>query len=178
MSILNARERKQKEAAARYDAPDIAHNTKSAQKLVAGFKKKASGRMKTFHLESTRMEKKFPELIEKAESLGVQINKLTINGYDQESLLNFRKRTKHLSFNVEATRDRFALSGMLNITPASMKLELNCSELKQVRTGSGWALPLLKITYYRTLNVRDNYLAALVGGGTPSKVDVDMEIPF
>jgi hypothetical protein len=165
----------------RNSAPNKEVSIADGLKLVATYKKKASSRLKTFYAESLRMETKVQELIEKAKSIGVHITKLELNSVDAEYILNFRKKTKTMSFEVEATRDAYKFVGRLDITPASMQLHLNCSDLKRITTKNGFGLDHLKITYYRTLNVRDNYLPSLVGGGTyrPAEVDEEAsEIPF
>lgn len=150
-------------------------STLDALNLVSSYKKKAVARLKTFYAESQRMDKKLSELLEKVKALGIIIDKITINNVDAENVVNYRKRSKTLTFNVEARRDGYALHGNLTITPASMKLELNCSDLRRITTKNGWYLPLLKVSYYRTLNVKDNYLASLVGGGKPSFTDIEVD---
>lgn len=177
---LSARERRELESQKIYNAPTVEYDTLSAQALVVGYKKKASRRMKVFYEESRRIEKKFPALVEKARSHGVLITKLSMNGHERDNVLNYRKKTKALSFKVEATRDEYKLHGSLTVTPASMQLNLFCDDLKTITTKNGFGLPLYKISYYRTLNVRDNYLASLVGGGThlPATDEEHEEIPF
>ena len=174
------REQQYEENMKRMSSPDKEFTPGETSKLVSAFKKKAERRMKGFYEESQRIDKKVPELIAKAKSMGVNIHAMTINSYDIDSLNNFRKKTKNLSFSVSATRDDYKLSGTLNITPASMRLVLNCNDLPSVKTKSGWGLPLFSISYYRTLNVRDNYLGALVGGGYKAVANVEEteEIPF
>jgi hypothetical protein len=179
MSILSSRERKYAEAIRREKAANTSYTSREILPFVASYKKKATARMKVFYAESQRMDKKLPELLKKAESLGVFVEELTFNEVDKENLHNYRKKTKSISFNVLARRDSYKLEGILNITPASMQLVLNCSELKQIRTKNGFGLPLIKITYYRTLNVRDNYLSSLIGGGTyKTEVLEEQEILF
>lgn len=165
MATISARYKRTQDLERRYKSPNVDYNPAEALRLVSGFKKKAERRLKIFYEESKRMDQKFPELVAKAASLGVRITKLSLNAVDEEYLINYRKKTKTLRFDVEASRDAYTLRGQLTISPASMRLELNCPKLDNVRTKSGFMLPLFKITYYRTLNVRDNYLASLVGGG-------------
>lgn len=140
-------------------------NLEEATGLVSSFKKKTVRRMKAFYEESQRMDKKFPELVAKAKELGIEIVKITANSVNVEDVKNGRKKNKGgFSFDVLATREKYRLEGQLAVTPASMRLELNSPQLNGVRTKSGFPLPLLKITYYRTLNVRDNWLPALLNG--------------
>ena len=122
------------------------------------------------------MDTKVTEMLEKAESLGFIIDSFAMNSVDEEYVLNYRKRTKGLVFQVIGHRDHYQFDGKLTITPASMLLRLNCPKLKTIYTKSGYALSHLQINYYRTMNISDNYLAALVGGGT---VEVETaEVPF
>jgi hypothetical protein len=165
-----------KEMGRRNSAPDKPLTVVAAKKLVGTFKKKAVSRLKTFYAESQRMDTKVTEMLEKAESLGFIIDSFAMNSVDEEYVLNYRKRTKGLVFQVIGHRDYYQFDGKLTITPASMLLRLNCPKLKTIYTKSGYALSHLQINYYRTMNISDNYLAALVGGGT---VEVETaEVPF
>lgn len=172
------REQREEENVRRYQAPTLEFKTTDLASLVAPYKKKATSRMKRFYEESQRMDKKLPELIAKVEAAGYSIDKLTLNAVDKEYLLNYRKKTKSLSFDVVVTRDAYTFDGKLTVTPASMNLTLNSGKLKRLYTKNGFVLPLLKVTYYRTLNVTDNYLSSLVGGSINTKVEEYEEIPF
>lgn len=170
---------RQKEFERRCASVTKTFSLEEATGLVQTFKKKAVRRLKVFHEESQKMDKKFVELVQKAESLGVKITSISKNSVFIEDLKNYRKKSKSCTFDVEAMREGYLLNGVLGVTPASMHLELNCYTLKQPTTQSGFPLPLLKITYYRTLNVRDNWLPALVAGHTKEYKYIDgKEIPF
>ncbi len=158
------RDQKYEEMRKRDLSPILTVDATAALKVVQVYKKKAVTRMKTFYAESQRMDKKLPELLEKVESLGFHIGSITLNEYDKMCIANYRKKTKNVTFAIEATRDGYKMNGHLLISPATMHFTLNCNELHQVTTKNGFGLPLLKISYYRTLNVRDNYLASLLKG--------------
>lgn len=168
-----------KEMDRRNSAPDKALTVAATKKLVSTFKKKAVSRLKTFYAESQRMDKKADELLAKAESLGFIIDSFAINSVDEEYVLNYRKRTKGLAFEVIGHRDHYQFQGKLTITPASMMLRLNFPELKVIYAKSGYAMSHLQINYYRTMNIRNNYLAALIGGGTVTVNSLKTEeVPF
>ena len=155
-----------KEIARRGAAPDKNLTVAATKKLVSTFKKKAVSRLKIFYAESQRMDTKVDGLLAKAESLGFIIDTFAMNTVDEEYVLNYRKRTRGLVFEVKGHRDHNQFEGKLTVTPASMLLRLNFPSLKTIYTKSGFALSHLQINYYRTMNISDNYLAALIGGGT------------
>ena len=140
--------------------------------MISKFQGKMTRRMKVFLEESQKMDTKVQELLAKATEIGVAVQKLDMSATELADYNNSRKRAKSLHFTVTAKRGIHELYGALNITPASMKLILN-SEVLQHHSRRGFPLPLISITYYRTIAVRDNYLTALVGGGSDAK-----EIPF
>lgn len=163
---------------ARHDrAPDKEITVVHATKLVAAFKKKAVARLKIFYAESQLMDEKVVEMIKKAESLGYYIDKLELNSVDEEYILNYRKRTRGLSFEVKAHRDHYQFAGKLTVTPASMLLRLNSSGLKRVHTKGGYTLDHFRINYYRTMNISDNYLAGVVRE-TMGAFKEEVEVPF
>lgn len=170
--MLTRREQRRAEIVKRRNAPIVEVNL---NKLTAAYQKKMVARMKIFYAEARRMDSKLPKLIEKVGELGYVIDKLTMNSYDVERLNNYRRRSNVLQLDVVAHRNAYEFTGWLTVSPASMRLVLNCSKLKKVITPSGWSLPHLKIAYYRTLNVKDNYLAALVGGSVYKKEDAAEE---
>jgi len=167
MAKMTSRERRDEDNRKMWSSPVAALTTAETLALATAFKKKAVRRMKGFYEESLRIDKKLPEMLEKAAACGFVIDKIEANTYLTSQLLNYRRKTKNVSFVIAAHRDAYKMEGTISITPASMQLELRCDALKTVTTKSGWHLPLFKMTYYRTLVVHDNYLAALVGGANP-----------
>lgn len=164
---------------ARHDrAPNKEITTAATLKLVDLFKKKAVSRLKTFYAESQRMDKKVQEMIDTAESMGFYIDKVELNSVDEEYILNYRKRTKALSFEVYAHRDQYKFVGKLTVSPASMMLRLSSTDLKTIYTKNGYVLDHFRINYYRTMNISDNYLAGLVGGKIEVTDDEAVEVPF
>ncbi len=175
----SAKQRRQEASERRYNAKEILLTEPDVEKHILFFKKKATKRMKAFFEESCRMDKKFPEMLAKCQELGITLTQIQTTDVNTEDLMNGRKKTKGLSFNVEAIRQGHQLRGFLTVSPASMRLELNSDTLRGPRTQSGFQLPIFRATYYRTLNIRDNFLSSLVGGGTQGAVELeDGEIPF
>lgn len=183
---LSRYERREREDHRRWDSTDKPIALDSLQKLSSVFQKKASSKLKTFYLESQRLNTKIPELFAKLEECGIQLDNMTVNSVAEEDLLNFRKRARGLTFKVAGMRYTHKVCGEVVISPASIKIELHSRDLPAVTTRNGFRLPLFSITYYRTLNVRDNYLIALSGGGwrgnrendVENEVLKDMEVPF
>ena len=164
---MSSRERKDEDNRKMWSAPMATLTVAETLALASTFKKKAVRRMKGFYEESQRIDKKLPEMLEKATACGFIIDKIEANTYITSQLNNYRRKTKNVSFTILAHRDDYVMEGTISITPASMQMELRCDALKAVTTKTGWHLPLFKMTYYRTLVVHDNYLAALVGGANP-----------
>lgn len=161
---MGRREEKQQELTKRLNAP---LKEVDPLKLLSSYKKKAVTKMKRFYVESTKMDSKLPRLLEATRAAGLIIDKIVINSYEEECLLNYRKKTRALTFQVEAHRDHYTFNGALTVTPASMKLILNSPELNSIRTKTGFSLPHFQASYYRTLVIKDNYLPAIIAGRNP-----------
>jgi len=146
----------------RYLAPDKTVASKEAADLVFLFKKKATSRLKRFYEESQRMDIKFAALLQKVEDLGYHITQLRANAVDVEYYNNPRKKNKFVRFSVSAQRGNHTFEGELTVTPASMNIQLMCPNLRAVRSKGGFTLHHLKVSYYRSIVVNDNYLAALL----------------
>lgn len=158
------RQQKIAEQNRRYEAGEKKFTAQEAVGLVSFYKKKATRRLKTFYAESQRMDKKLEELLSLVAEKGYRLDDIQMNALDAEYIRNARKKTKGVKFNITARRDRYLFTGLLKVSPASMSVELNCPALNTVKTASGWALHHFKATYYRTPNIRDYYLSAVVGG--------------
>lgn len=154
-------QQKQEEMQKRMESP---WKVVDPSKIALAYKKKAVAKMKSFYEQSQRMDAKLPEILEAVAASGIIIDSLKMNAFEEECLLNYRKKTKNVVFTVEAHKEEYTFGGQLLITPASIRLTLNCPGLKRVTTKSGWNLDHFKITYYKTLVKHDNYLPALVAG--------------
>lgn len=141
-----------------------AHVEVDPLKTALAFQKKAVSKMKGFYEQAKLMDKKLPQLLAAVAESGIVIDSIKMNAYDEACTLNFRKRTKNVTYVVEAHKNEYKFHGQLIVTPASMKLMLNAPGLKRVTTKSGWALDHFKVSFYKTLVKSDNYLPALVAG--------------
>jgi len=127
----------------------------SFSKYISSYKKKMIRRMEGFLREAKRMDHKLKEIILKMDELGYRIDSIDIYDKDKEQIFNNRKRPKAVSFEVKATRGEMKLSGSLRIKPATIHFSLG-------RVDKYYRGCVLSMKYFRTLRVKDNYLAALV----------------